>query len=137
MSYEGRRPHMEAWASKRVRTGGTEAIRDYQREKNAESLDGLPAVELADDSAVEAEPETVQQPQPQPAPALPAVRGREPVARQLDHAPSAAARAGTAAAACARSAARVASVRRPASRSSATRAPKRLAPIPSPVCPAA
>ena len=60
MSYEGRRPHMEAWATKRVRTGGTDAIRDYQREKNAKSLDGLPAVELDDGSAVEAEPETVQ-----------------------------------------------------------------------------
>jgi len=59
MSYEGRRPHMEAWASKRLRSGGPESLRDYQREKNAESLDGLPAVEL-DGSAVEAEPETVQ-----------------------------------------------------------------------------
>lgn len=58
MSYEGRRPHMEAWARKRVRTGGAEALRDYKREKNAESLDGLPAVDL-DGSAVEAEPETV------------------------------------------------------------------------------
>ena len=46
MSYEGRRPHMDAWATKRVRTGGTDAMRDYQREKNVKSLDGLPAVEL-------------------------------------------------------------------------------------------
>jgi hypothetical protein len=46
MGYEGQRPHMEAWASKRLRTGGPEALRDYQREKNAESLDGLPAVEI-------------------------------------------------------------------------------------------
>ena len=45
MSFEGHRPHMEAWATKRIRTGGPEALRDYQREKNAESLDGLPAVE--------------------------------------------------------------------------------------------
>jgi Pyridoxamine 5'-phosphate oxidase len=46
MSYEGERPHQHAWASKKVRTGGAEALLDYQREKNAESLDGLPAVSL-------------------------------------------------------------------------------------------
>ena len=46
MSYEGERPHHDAWAQKRLRTGGPEAILDYQREKNASSLDGLPAVEL-------------------------------------------------------------------------------------------
>ncbi len=60
MSYEGQRPHMEAWASKRLRTAGPDALRDYQRQKNAASLDGLPAVEL-DDSAVEAESEPVEQ----------------------------------------------------------------------------
>jgi hypothetical protein len=48
MSFEGHRPHMEKWASKRLRTGGPDALRDYQREKNARSLDGLPAVELAE-----------------------------------------------------------------------------------------
>ena len=47
MSYEGRRPHMEAWAGKKLRTGGAEAIVDYQRANNLESIDGLPAVELA------------------------------------------------------------------------------------------
>jgi predicted pyridoxine 5'-phosphate oxidase superfamily flavin-nucleotide-binding protein len=46
MSYEGERPHHDAWAQKRLRRDGPDAIRDYQREKNAESLDGLPAVEL-------------------------------------------------------------------------------------------
>ena len=62
MSFEGLRPHMEAWASKRLRSGGPDALRDYQREKNARSLDGLPAVELGGDgSAVEAEPESVEQ----------------------------------------------------------------------------
>ena len=45
MSYEGQRPHQEAWAEKKLRTGGPEAIVDYQREKNTRSLDGLPAVE--------------------------------------------------------------------------------------------
>jgi pyridoxamine 5'-phosphate oxidase-like protein len=47
MSYEGKRPHMEASGAKKLRTIGAEALRDYQREKNAESIDGLPAVELA------------------------------------------------------------------------------------------
>jgi Pyridoxamine 5'-phosphate oxidase len=46
MSYEGERPHPEAWAEKKLRAGGGDAIRDYQREKNSESIDGLPAVEL-------------------------------------------------------------------------------------------
>jgi hypothetical protein len=47
MAYEGRRPHLDAFAAKRVRTGGPGAMRDYQRKKNSESIDGLPAVELA------------------------------------------------------------------------------------------
>ncbi len=46
MSYEGQRPHMDAWATKKVRVGGPEALLDYQREKNSLSIDGLPAVEL-------------------------------------------------------------------------------------------
>jgi hypothetical protein len=47
MSYDGERPHMGASSEKKLRVGGVEALRDYQREKNAESIDGLPAVELA------------------------------------------------------------------------------------------
>jgi hypothetical protein len=46
MSVEGQRPHMDAWAAKKLRTGGVEALADYQREKNARSIDGLPAIEL-------------------------------------------------------------------------------------------
>ncbi len=45
MSYEGQRPHMDAWAAKKVRVGGPEALLDYQREKNSRSIDGLPAIE--------------------------------------------------------------------------------------------
>jgi hypothetical protein len=45
MSYEGKREHADLWAAKKLRTGGPDALRDYQREKNAASLDGLPAVE--------------------------------------------------------------------------------------------
>ncbi len=46
MSYEGRRPHMDAWAAKKIRAGGPEALLAYQRQKNGHSIDGLPAVEL-------------------------------------------------------------------------------------------
>ena len=45
MSYEGEREHADKWAAKKLRVGGPEALRDYQRQKNAKSLDGLPAVE--------------------------------------------------------------------------------------------
>jgi hypothetical protein len=47
MTFDAHRPHMDAWAAKKVRVGGEEALRDYQRERNAVSLDGLPAVDLA------------------------------------------------------------------------------------------
>jgi hypothetical protein len=46
MSYEGERPHGDLWAAKKLRTGGPQALIDYQRENNTTSLDGLPAVEL-------------------------------------------------------------------------------------------
>jgi hypothetical protein len=45
MTYEGERPHHDKWASKKLRVGGPEALVDYQREYNSESLDGLPGVE--------------------------------------------------------------------------------------------
>jgi hypothetical protein len=47
MTYDGHRPHADAWAAKRLRVGGPGAMLDYQREKNEQSIDGLPAVELA------------------------------------------------------------------------------------------
>jgi Pyridoxamine 5'-phosphate oxidase len=46
MAYEGRRPHMEAWAAKKLRVGGPTALLDYQRETNSLSIDGLPAVDV-------------------------------------------------------------------------------------------
>ena len=46
MRFEGLRPHQEASSSKRVRTRGPLAYEEYQREHNAASIDGLPAVEL-------------------------------------------------------------------------------------------
>ncbi len=46
MSFEGLRPHQDAWAEKKVRVGGDQALIAYQREKNTTSLDGLPALDL-------------------------------------------------------------------------------------------
>jgi hypothetical protein len=45
MSYDGERPHMEAWAEKKLRVGGEAEIEAYVAKKNAESIDGLPAFE--------------------------------------------------------------------------------------------
>jgi ribosomal protein S16 len=45
MDYVGEREHQGASAAKRLRTKGAEGFRDYQREHNMESLDGLPALE--------------------------------------------------------------------------------------------
>jgi hypothetical protein len=45
MTYEGTRPHQDAWAAKKLRVGGPDALDEYQAEKNAVSIDGLPAVE--------------------------------------------------------------------------------------------
>src|SRR6059058_363259 len=38
MSYEGERPHHDAWAQKKMRVGGPDALDDYRRTKNATSL---------------------------------------------------------------------------------------------------
>ena len=46
MSHEGEREHADKWAAKKLRVGGPEALVDYQRDKNAASLDGLPAVDV-------------------------------------------------------------------------------------------
>jgi hypothetical protein len=43
MAYEGERPHMRTWAEKRMRNGGAAEFDRYLAEKNAVSLDGLPA----------------------------------------------------------------------------------------------
>jgi len=47
MSHEGQREHAPLWAQKKLRTGGVEAIDDYKAQKNALSIDGLPAVDPA------------------------------------------------------------------------------------------
>ncbi|MDQ6745709.1 MAG: pyridoxamine 5'-phosphate oxidase family protein [Actinomycetota bacterium] len=45
MELQGSRPHQDAWAAKKLRVGGPEALKEYQRQKNARSIDGLPAVD--------------------------------------------------------------------------------------------
>jgi hypothetical protein len=45
MSYEGRRSHFAEWASSKLRSGGPGALRDYRERNNAESIDGLPALD--------------------------------------------------------------------------------------------
>jgi hypothetical protein len=51
MAYEGRRAHAIDWGEKKLRTGGLAELAKYRREKNATSIDGLPAVDVVDDEA--------------------------------------------------------------------------------------
>jgi hypothetical protein len=44
MAYEGERPHARLSDEKRLRSGGPDAIERYRAERNAHSIDGLPAV---------------------------------------------------------------------------------------------
>jgi Pyridoxamine 5'-phosphate oxidase len=44
MSYEGERTQMRAWTERKLAKGGPGAIDDYMAEKNAVSIDGLPAL---------------------------------------------------------------------------------------------
>jgi hypothetical protein len=45
MEYTGQREHQDKWAAKKIKTGGADALRDYERDNNTRSLDGLPALE--------------------------------------------------------------------------------------------
>jgi Pyridoxamine 5'-phosphate oxidase len=44
MDHVGEREHQPKWVDKKLRTGGPASLRRYQDEKNAASIDGLPAV---------------------------------------------------------------------------------------------
>ena len=44
MSYEGERPNSRQWAAGKLRKGGPDALERYKHEKNAHSIDGLPAL---------------------------------------------------------------------------------------------
>lgn len=46
MSYEGERRNSRAWAEGKLAKGGPAALDDYMAERNAESIDGLPALAL-------------------------------------------------------------------------------------------
>ena len=46
MDYVGERPNSRKWAEGKLRKQGPEALRDYVAERNAESIDGLPALPL-------------------------------------------------------------------------------------------
>jgi predicted pyridoxine 5'-phosphate oxidase superfamily flavin-nucleotide-binding protein len=48
MAYVGARPQYPAWAETKVRKGGEHALEEYVAEKNAVSIDGLPAVDVGD-----------------------------------------------------------------------------------------
>jgi hypothetical protein len=44
MTYEGERPQSQAWAETKLAKGGPQALEEYVAEKNAVSIDGLPAL---------------------------------------------------------------------------------------------
>jgi hypothetical protein len=44
MSFEGLREHHALSSAKKVRTMGVDGYQDFQRERGARSLDGLPAL---------------------------------------------------------------------------------------------
>ncbi len=44
MSYEGERPQSRAWTERKLAKGGPGALDDYMAERNALSIDGLPAL---------------------------------------------------------------------------------------------
>jgi hypothetical protein len=46
MEFQGQRPNSRKWAEGRLRKDGPDALERYQAQKNAISLDGLPAVPL-------------------------------------------------------------------------------------------
>jgi hypothetical protein len=44
MTYDGERPQAQAWAETKLAKGGPRALEEYVAEKNAVSIDGLPAL---------------------------------------------------------------------------------------------
>jgi hypothetical protein len=49
LAYEGEREHSDKSSEKMLRTKGPEGFREYERQKNSESIDGLPAVPVDGD----------------------------------------------------------------------------------------
>lgn len=48
MRYERERTQLPAWGANKLASGGRQALDDYRRKKNAESIDGLPAIDPED-----------------------------------------------------------------------------------------
>jgi len=46
MSVQGERHHSRAWAEGKLAKGGPDALEEYKAQRNAESIDGLPAVRV-------------------------------------------------------------------------------------------
>jgi hypothetical protein len=67
LRFEGLRPHAPAWAEKKLRVGGVQALADYERANNARSLDGLPALSPPGVDGRDAPPSTPPPPPRQPA----------------------------------------------------------------------
>src|SRR5215217_2027171 len=67
LRFEGVRPHAPAWAEKKLRVGGVEALADYQRANNARSLDGLPALNRPGVDGRDGPPSTPPPPPRRPA----------------------------------------------------------------------
>jgi Pyridoxamine 5'-phosphate oxidase len=44
MAYEGERPQSRLWAERKLAKEGADALEEYKARKNAESIDGLPAL---------------------------------------------------------------------------------------------
>jgi hypothetical protein len=44
MHFEGLRTQMNAWGERKLAKGGAAELARYQKEKNTESIDGLPAI---------------------------------------------------------------------------------------------
>jgi hypothetical protein len=47
MSYEGTRPQQPAWVDRKLRQNGVAALQQYVADRNAVSIDGLPAIDPA------------------------------------------------------------------------------------------
>ena len=48
MAYQGERPNARVWASAKLAKGGPDALERYMADKNAVSIDGLPALDVGE-----------------------------------------------------------------------------------------
>jgi hypothetical protein len=50
MNYAGQRSQLADWTDAKLRSGGEQALEEYKRRNNEMSIDGLPAIDLAEDA---------------------------------------------------------------------------------------